>query len=63
MKLPSSRGVQGVVTEVLHAQGFAVLERAGGADRMQAPEQLPEAVQLIEIARLRRPATTTGGTG
>src|SRR5690606_10056495 len=33
-------------------------EGAAGTDRMHAPEQLAEAVQLVEVARLRRtPAT------
>jgi hypothetical protein len=50
------------VAEVLHSQCFAVLERAGGADRVQAAEQLAEAIELVEVARLRRTAAAAGNS-
>ena len=57
------QGGEGVVTEILHPQGFAVFERAGGAHRVQTPQQLPEPVKLIEVARLRRAAATARKQG
>ncbi len=57
------QGGKGIVTEVLHPQGFAVFERAGGAHRVQTAEQLPEPIQLIEVARLRRTAATAREQG
>ncbi|MCY1351746.1 hypothetical protein D9M69_380210 [compost metagenome] len=47
------QGFQGFVAEVIHSQGFAMDEGPGGAHRMQAAEQLAEAVELVEVARLR----------
>ncbi|MNY26103.1 hypothetical protein D3C86_1599310 [compost metagenome] len=41
------------MAEVLHLQGFAVGEGAQRADRMQTAEQLAEAIELLQIARLR----------
>ncbi|MNZ79290.1 hypothetical protein D3C78_978910 [compost metagenome] len=49
--------------KVLHSQCFAVLEGAGSAHGMQAAEQLAKAIELIEIARLRRTAAATGEQG
>ena len=51
------------MAEVLHAECFTVFERLGGADCMNAPEQLAEAIRLIEIARLRRTAAATRKQG
>ena len=44
------------MAEVVHRQGFAMSERTAGTDGVHASEQLAEAVQLLEVARLRRPA-------
>ena len=44
---------QRIMAEVLHAQRFAMLERAVGAYRMHAAQQLAEAIELVEIAGLR----------
>lgn len=49
------QGGQRGVAEVIHSERLAVLERPRGADRVQAAEQLAEAVELVEIARLGRP--------
>src|SRR5690606_19073235 len=51
------QGSQRGVAEILHAQGLAMLEGMAGAHGVHAPEQLAEAIELIEIARLRGPAT------
>src|SRR5690606_5017381 len=51
---------QGVVAEALRVEGLAVFEGTAGADRMHASEQLPEAVELVEIARLGCPPATPG---
>lgn len=51
------------MAEVIHSQGFAVLERAIGADRMQSAKQLAEAIELVEVARLRRAAAAAGEQG
>ncbi len=48
------QAVQRVVAEILYAQGFAMLERPVCTDRMHASQQLAEAIELVEIARLRR---------
>ena len=56
------RGQRGMA-EVLHGEGFAMFERLGRADRVNAPEQLTESVQLIKIARLRRTAAATREQG
>ena len=45
------------MAEVFDAQRFAVLKRFCRAYSVQAAEQLPQSVQLIEIARLRGTAT------
>jgi hypothetical protein len=55
--------VQRVVAEVLHAKGFAVLERARGANGMDAAQQLAETVKLLEIAGFWRATATTGEEG
>ena len=40
-----------------------MFERTGRPNRVQAPEQLPQAIELVEVARLRRAATATGKQG
>ena len=52
--------VQRGMAVALDVQRLAVLEGAAGAHRMQATQQLAEAMQLIEIARLRRPTAAAG---
>ncbi|MNI65455.1 hypothetical protein D3C73_1209660 [compost metagenome] len=51
------------MAEVFYRQRFTVLERPGRADRMQAPEQLAQAIELVEVARLRCSAATAGEQG
>ncbi|MND95644.1 hypothetical protein D3C80_879040 [compost metagenome] len=57
------QGIERGVAEVIHGQCFTVLERAGGADPMQTAEQLPKAIQLIEVARLWCTATAAREQG
>lgn len=46
------------MAETVHSQRFTVSERFAGADGMQAAKQLPQAVELVEVARLRGMAAT-----
>ena len=48
------QGGQRGVAEAADRQTFAMREGATGGDGMHAPEQLAEAIQLVEVARLRR---------
>ncbi|MCY1495524.1 hypothetical protein D9M68_294280 [compost metagenome] len=57
------QGRQGLMAEVVHRQGFAMLERACGAHGVQAAEQLAETVELVQVARLRRAAAAAGEEG
>ncbi len=54
---------QGGVAKVVHSQAFAVCERTAGTDGVHASEQLAQAIQLVEIAWLRCPATATREQG
>lgn len=40
-----------------------MLERLGGADRVQTAEQLAQSIELVEVARLRCPAATAREQG
>ncbi|MCY1428486.1 hypothetical protein D9M71_443710 [compost metagenome] len=57
------QGRQRFVAEVVHREGFAVHERPVGAHHVQAAEQLAEAVELVEVARLRRAAAAAREQG
>ena len=54
---------QRIVAEILHAQSFAVLEGLGCTHGMDTAEQLAQAIQLIQVARLRRPPATARKQG
>src|SRR5690606_31384191 len=53
-----AQGGQRGVAEVGYRQRFALVERAAGADGVQTAKQLAEAIQLVQIARLRRATAT-----
>ena len=51
------------MTEVFHPQRFAMFERLGCTDGMQAAKQLSETIQLVVVARLRRTAGAASVAG
>ena len=57
-KVAFQQGGQRGVAEVAHRGDFAVFEWLDRGNRMHPPEQAAEAIELVQIARLRRPATT-----